>query len=564
MVRQSAPFENCSIPGVFEDSGLLQSRAELAKAGDFYTPPYLIRFLAGLVEPRGGDIYDPCCGSGSLLVAAALACAPNPVGLYGQTLNADARNICQANLALHGVSADLGSRPANTLLEDLHPGRRFSYIFANVPFNMKQWYGEEESAKIAEDPRWKFGLPPRSNANFAWLQHILSHLEEDGRAVVILPNGALSSQNAAERKIRENILRGRRLECVIALPGGLFYNTKVPCNVWIVTGAPSPRESVLLVNASQLRRAPGGGLEESALRRVSDAVRQHRAGTLKPGARTSLYAAVSLEELEQKRFSLSPNLYTALEKLPSAPTKGELTRFLRLAAGLEAQLPEGRLKELIALWRSGEKAGHWTRAPLTDLYEISSGLKKGKEFFGSGTPIAGPRDIIPRMFLEESMEKRVQASPKELCKYDVRRRDILMNRTSENIPKLACCSAAVTDLPVVFGNYTMRLRPREGCQVNSLYAAGYFRSALYRREVEKVSPVYTTRANMTVERLADISLYYPDPETQERLGQTFLALSRFRRKGRGAGDDTLEEFVRLLIEQQITYPVQSCLEGGGL
>lgn len=572
---EAAPFRkivellsNVSMEGeclsrIYENYLSREVRAATSKMGDFYTPQQVVRLLVQLLEIRGGDVYDPCCGSGAMLCAAAqMSGNKAPIRLYGQALSEADHQIGQTNLLLRGLWADLGCAPANTLLEDLHEKRPFSYILGNVPFNAKDWYAEGDLGQLGRDPRWHYGLPPKSNANYAWLQHIIFHLEENGCAAVLLPNGALTSQNRAERQIREGILRDHLVESVIALPGGLFYNTRVPCSMWVIHKQPRKNQTVLLIDGSHMPTIPGEGLEKDAIQRLLALVGQHRKGKLEE--KGTWYAAVSLEELAQNQFNLSPNLYTRLEELPLAPMQQNRIRFMQVIGGLNKRIPEDQLREQITQWGSEQAAVHWTCAPLTDLYEIFGGVTKKKKFFGDGVPLVGFKDVIRPMYLSGPFSSRVLLSPHEFQKYSIYRGDVLMNRTSESIGELACCSVAAEDIPAVYGCYMKRLRPRRAGQIDPLYAAGYFRSAFYRQEVKRVSTVYTTRANINLEQLAKIRFYYPDSETQSRLGKILFAVSDYRQTCSGTQlDAELKEFVELLIEQHITCPIRNYQEQEG-
>lgn len=193
-------------------------------SGDFYTPRSIAQCLAALLDPRQGRVYDPCCGSGALL-SAVQTYSGQSLKLYGQTQDGESYLLSRINPILNSDSADLGKEPANTLLKDQHKGRKFEYIIANPPFNSANWFNDDA---ILSDDRWRFGIPPRSNANFAWLQHILSHLEPNGRAAVILPNGTLTTRIYWEARIREAIIQNNLVEAIIALPPDCSTRQKLP------------------------------------------------------------------------------------------------------------------------------------------------------------------------------------------------------------------------------------------------------------------------------------------------------------------------------------------------
>ena len=400
--------------------------------------------------------------------------------------------------------------------------------------------------------------PPHSNANYAWLQHIIYHLDNSGCAAVILPNGTLTTQKIEELQIREQILKDHLVESVIALPGGIFYNTKVPCSIWIINKKHQPNKGVLLINAYHMLASQGKGLEEEKTDRLLTVIRQFRKGTLKAKKRTSWYAVVSLDELVQKKFNLSPNLYTVFEELPLEPMRQNCSRFLYLIDALKESLPDDHLKELVTQWKSVQTAAQWKKALLTELYDICGGVTKSGDCFNrGGTPMVGVNDVIRQMYLPESFASQVDVSPAEFQKYAIQRGDILMNRTSETIDELACCSLATEDISAVYGSFIKRLRPKYEKRVEPFYALAYFRSALYRQEVKRISPVYTTRANINMHQLSEIPCYYPDMEHQKRIGQTVYAVSTYRQTCCDIKlNEMLKEFTQLLIEQHITYPIR--------
>lgn len=226
--------------------------SEGLRGGEFYTPAHLIRIMVHLTAPRPTEqICDPCCGSGDTLVGAA-AHIEQSVGssgpsVSGQALSARSWRLAKLNLAIHGIAADLSSHPANALRQDLHAQRRFDVVLTNPPFNMSGW----SDGRAAADPRWRYGVPPEHNANFAWLQHVAAMLSERGRAAVLMPNGASASQNPHERAIRAAMVDDGVVECIIALPPKLFQFTAIPVTLWLLKH-PSRKKNpeVLFVDAT--------------------------------------------------------------------------------------------------------------------------------------------------------------------------------------------------------------------------------------------------------------------------------------------------------------------------
>src|SRR5437899_1078699 len=207
--------------------------AEGKKGGQFYTPQSVVRLLVGMLAPYKGRIYDPCCGSGGMFVQSekfveAHGGKLGDIAIYGQESNATTRRLAMMNLAIRGIEADLGEEQADTFRRDLHPDLRADFVLANPPFNDSDWFRKDD------DARWQFGLPPRGNANFAWVQHFIHHLAPNGVAGFVLANGSMSSNQSGEGEIRRAIIEADLVDCMVALPGQLFYSTQIPVCLWFL------------------------------------------------------------------------------------------------------------------------------------------------------------------------------------------------------------------------------------------------------------------------------------------------------------------------------------------
>ncbi len=207
--------------------------AEGKKGGQFYTPQGVVRLLVEMLAPYKGRIYDPCCGSGGMFVQSekfveAHGGRLGDIAIYGQESNATTRRLAMMNLAIRGIEADLGEEQADTFRRDLHPDLRADFVLANPPFNDSDWFRKDD------DARWQFGLPPRGNANFAWVQHFIHHLAPTGIAGFVLANGSMSSNQSGEGEIRRAIIEADLVDCMVALPGQLFYSTQIPVCLWFL------------------------------------------------------------------------------------------------------------------------------------------------------------------------------------------------------------------------------------------------------------------------------------------------------------------------------------------
>jgi type I restriction enzyme M protein len=210
--------------------------AEGKGKGEFYTPKTIVRLITEMIEPYSGIIYDPACGSGGMFVQSIKFIENHhgnkqEVSIYGQEYTNTTYKLAKMNLAIRGISANLGDRAANTFTDDQHKDLKADYIMANPPFNQKDWRGENE---LVDDPRWSgFDVPPRSNANYAWILNMVSKLSEDGTAAFILANGALSG-GGEEYKIRRKLVENGLVEAILVLPRNLFYTTDISVTLWIL------------------------------------------------------------------------------------------------------------------------------------------------------------------------------------------------------------------------------------------------------------------------------------------------------------------------------------------
>lgn len=203
--------------------------------GEFYTPTSVVKTLVEMIEPYEGRIYDPCCGSGGMFVQSEKFVEEHQgrvenLSIYGQELNSTTWKLCKMNLAIRGLDANLGPHHDDTFHNDLHKTLKADYILANPPFNVSDWGG----ARLTDDVRWKYGVPPEGNANYAWLQHMIYHLAPNGVAGIVLANGSLSSNTSNEGEIRKNLLESDLVDAIVALPDKLFYSTGIPVSLWIL------------------------------------------------------------------------------------------------------------------------------------------------------------------------------------------------------------------------------------------------------------------------------------------------------------------------------------------
>ena len=232
--KPSATNRSVDVLGrVFEYFLTQFASAEGKNGGQFYTPSCVVRLLVEMLAPYKGRIYDPCCGSGGMFVQSekfveAHGGQLGDISIYGQESNPTTRRLAIMNLALRGIEADFGPENADTFRRDLHPDLRADYVLANPPFNDSDWFRKDD------DVRWQYGVPPKGNANFAWVQHFIHHLSQQGMAGFVLANGSMSSNQSGEGDIRKALIEADLVDCMVALPGQLFYSTQIPVCLWFL------------------------------------------------------------------------------------------------------------------------------------------------------------------------------------------------------------------------------------------------------------------------------------------------------------------------------------------
>ena len=295
--------------------------AEGKKGGQFYTPSHIVKILVAVLSPHKGRIYDPCCGSGGMFVQSedfikSHGGNVDDVSIYGQESNPTTWRLAAMNLAIRGLSVDLGKTHANTFANDQFPDLKFDFIMANPPFNVSDWDGE----KYENDIRWKYGRPPVGNANYAWLQHMLWKLKPGGHAGIVLSNGSMSSNTSGEGDIRKEMIKNDVIEIMIALPGQLFLNTQIPCCLWFLTNDKSKngrdrRNETLFIDARNLgvmQKKVLRVLRSEDIKKISDTVNCWRNGDnykdIKGFCKSSNY-----NEIKDNSFALTPGLYVGFE-----------------------------------------------------------------------------------------------------------------------------------------------------------------------------------------------------------------------------------------------------------
>lgn len=345
--------------------------AEGKRGGQFYTAGSVVRLLVEMIQPFKGRVYDPCCGSGGMFVQSerfveAHDGRQNDVSVFGQESNPTTWRLAKMNLAIRGIEADLGPKWADSFHEDLHPGLKADFVLANPPFNDSDWGGE----RLRTGERWPYGTPPAGNANFAWVQHFIHHLAPHGVAGFVLANGSLSSQQSGEGDIRRAIVEADLVDCIVSLPGQLFFTTQIPVCLWFLARDKSNglvkdkklrdrRRETLFINARSL-----GTMETRTLKvltnadvgKVADTYHAWRETGGRYADEPGFAKAATTAEIAKQGYVLTPGRYvgTAAADESDEPFDAKMQR---LTATLREQMAEGaKLDERIRTALAG--VGH--------------------------------------------------------------------------------------------------------------------------------------------------------------------------------------------------------------
>ena len=349
--------------------------AEGKGGGEFYTPQSVVKLLVEMIEPYKGRVYDPCCGSGGMFVQSekfveAHGGKRGDISIYGQESNPTTWRLCKMNLAIRGIDSNIGLHHSDTFTQDLHKDLKADFILANPPFNVSDWKGE----LLREDVRWKHGVPPVGNANFAWVQHMIHHLSPNGIAGFVLANGSMSSNQSGEGDIRKNIIEADLVDCMIALPGQLFYTTPIPACLWFI--ARNKKNAVGAHGNTPLRNRQGETLfidarkmgylvdrvhrefSNEEIKKIAETYHAWRSSSLNPtlekGGEGGIYKDIpgfcksaNIEEIRAHGYVLTPGRYVGAEDIED-DTEPFDKKMKRLTAKLEEQLAEAtRLEKAI-------------------------------------------------------------------------------------------------------------------------------------------------------------------------------------------------------------------------
>lgn len=290
---------------------------EGVKGGEFYTPSSVVKTIVEILKPyENCRVYDPCCGSGGMFVQSvkflqAHSGNRNKISVYGQESNADTWKMAKMNMAIRGIDADFGPYQADTFFNDLHPSLKADFIMANPPFNLSNW-GQD---KLKDDIRWKYGLPPSGNANYAWIQHMIHHLAPNGKIGLVLANGALSTQTSGEGEIRKRIIEDDLIEGIVAMPTQLFYSVAIPVTLWFISRNKKQKGKTLFIDARKMGYMVDRkhrDFTQDDIKKLSNTFTAFQEGTLED--KKGFCAVVTTEDIAKQDYILTPGRYVGIEE----------------------------------------------------------------------------------------------------------------------------------------------------------------------------------------------------------------------------------------------------------
>ena len=326
------------------------AQAEGKRGGQYFTPKSIVSLIVEMLEPYSGRVYDPAMGSGGFFVQTERFITAhqgniNNVSIYGQEFNPTTWKLAAMNMAIRGIDYDFGKHNADSFTQPQHIDKKMDFIMANPPFNISDWWSES----LADDPRWAYGTPPKGNANFAWLQHMIYHLSPNGKMALLLANGSMSSQTNNEGEIRKAIINADLVECMVALPGQLFTNTQIPACIWFLNRNKKRKGEVLFIDARQI-----GYMKDRVLRDFTADDIAKIANTLHAWQQSDGYEdqaafckSATLEDIKDNDFVLTPGRYVGTTEqeddgVPFAEKMQNLTALLKeqfaKSAELEAEI----------------------------------------------------------------------------------------------------------------------------------------------------------------------------------------------------------------------------------
>ena len=339
------------------------ANAEGKKGGQFYTPKSIVRLMVEMIEPYKGRVFDPACGSGGMFIMSEKFVQEHrgnvdDISIYGQESNQTTYRLCRMNLAIRGIDgSQVKWNTEGSFLNDLHKDLKADFVLANPPFNDSDWSGQ----LLQKDARWQYGMPPASNANYAWLSHMIYHLSPKGVMACVLANGSLSSQTNNEGEIRKSLVENDLVDCIVALPKQLFYNTGIPACIWFISrkrtgnGDRKRTGEILFIDASEIgfmADRTHREFTEKDVAKVSETYHEWRKQNGKYEDIKGFCKSANLEEIAKHNFVLTPGRYAGIKDeeddgIPFEEKMAELTKALAQQMAREKVLDDEIKKQLV-------------------------------------------------------------------------------------------------------------------------------------------------------------------------------------------------------------------------
>ncbi|MEV5536947.1 N-6 DNA methylase [Saccharopolyspora shandongensis] len=515
--------------GLLDD--LLNEFSSFRMTNEFHTPRSIVELAVATLDPTGSDtVYDPCCGNGALLMGAVKHVSRrnlnNPrTEITGRALSPVSWRLASMNLAMHGIKPDLGGGAHDVLRRDVDRGRKFDVIMTNPPFAMRDWTDEPH------DPRWRYGTPPRSSANFAWMQHVLDKLAPGGRAAVVMAPAA-SFAGGVEARIRRQLVGARTVEAVIELPAGLFRATGIPVHLWLLRAPAESDGRVLLISAKNLGRAAGRSLHELADSDIAEIVaihQQHQLGVnvLEPGFARS----VDVAEIRQQDYQLQPGIYLSSPQARFHPAKlattvAEHRQQLSALTRHAAELKDLVARQLDRIDLDG-LASRNSRPPLrtTPLGEVCdvlagpSGMLREIPADDHGIPVLTPRSLRRNRLVPGRSETVDPIARERLARYLLEAGDVLCSRTG-TIGRSALVSAE--NEGALFGPGFLRLRPGVS-ELRNHYLL-YYLTTEWAQDWMNEHCARTTVPSLSARTMRQLPIWLPPPDQQEAIIEIMSSL----------------------------------------
>ncbi|MBR1711552.1 MAG: N-6 DNA methylase [Clostridia bacterium] len=303
--------------------------------------PFDLQALSIFLCIKVALVTDPCCGSGGMFVQSAKFLqahggSRSGIAVYGQEANPDTWKMAKINMAVRGLNADFGSYHADTFTNDLHPNLKADFILANPPFNYHPWHQDE----LTEDVRWKYGLPPANNANYAWIQHMIHHLAPNGKIGLVLANGALSTQTGGEGEIRKKIIEADLVEAIVAMPTNLFYSVTIPVTLWFISRNKKNKGKTVFVDARSLGTMVDRvhrELSDMDIAKIAETVAAYQEGKLEN--EKGFCAVATTEDIAKQDYILTPGRYVGIaeQEEDGEPFEEKMNRLTSELSGLFAE-----------------------------------------------------------------------------------------------------------------------------------------------------------------------------------------------------------------------------------